>query len=101
MKGFLLQTLVMLLGSLVPIWLRAVLKAGEDFSPDRFVAENRWRIALCFAGVLVLSPILSLDAIGLEQILQLAGMPAQIASSAVIGFAVSSFVMAKGKSKRR
>lgn len=89
----------MLLGSLVPIWLRAVVNSGDRFAFRIFVGENAGRILLAVTGVFVISPILSLDAVGLNQILALAGLPAKVASAAVVGFAISAFVMSKAKSK--
>lgn len=96
---FLIQTGIMFLGSLFPLWLRAVKKTWGSNTWDlfTFIIQNRVRFVLCFVGVLLVSTILSVDAVGIREIFSSLGW--KIGGNAFSGFAVSSFVLLKEKAE--
>lgn len=94
---FLMQTGLMLLGAIVPLWLRAVTHA-RNFDAAKFVFENRGRFVLAAIGVLVVSTLKMFDAGGLQSLFEAAGLPVRVGSNAVIGFGIASFVLIRKKS---
>jgi hypothetical protein len=96
MKTFAIQFIAMLVGSVLPIWFRAIVQVGSgNFSFRVFWLGNQARFALSAIGVLLFGLLLVFDAGSISTILKAYGLSAEIAAPSVVGFAIASFVLAK------
>lgn len=86
----------MFIGSILPIWFRAIVQVGtEDFSWRIFWKGNQSRFILSSVGVLLFGLLLIFDAGSVATFLKNYGLSAEIAAPSVLGFAIASFVLAK------
>lgn len=97
MTDALLQFLIMLIGALVPLWLRAVRFAGwKKFTFQVFFEENSPRIILAIVGVLMFSVLSRIDQEGIRQILTMVGLShVSMGTSGVIGVAIGTLCFIK------
>lgn len=101
MKNFLIDFALLLLGALLPLYLRAVVTAGSvaRFTLQRFLAENHDRLVLIVVGVVLVDVVMAVDPTGLVWLLRSIGLPAEVSSRVIMGTALCALVLSKGKNK--